>query len=272
MPQVEGPLLLLGCGKMGGALLSRWLDHGLAPDQAAVIEPYAPIFASFAERGVARYGHVTELPADFRPSMVIFAVKPQMMDDAIGDFARFGRAECVFLSIAAGKTLGYFENRLGAAVAIVRSMPNTPALVGRGMSVLVANSYASQAQCASCEALLSSVGDTVWVTEEALLDPVTAVSGGGPAYVFLLIECMAKAGIAAGLPEELARRIARSTVAGAGELVRQSSEPVEQLRQNVTSPGGTTLAALEVLMAEDGLQPLMTQAIAAASRRSRELA
>lgn len=272
MPQVEGPLLLLGCGKMGGALLSRWLDHGLAADQVAAIEPYAPIFASFAERGVARYDHATKLPADFRPSMVIFAVKPQMMDDAIGGFARFGRAECVFLSIAAGKTLGYFEDRLGAAVAIVRSMPNTPALVGRGMSVLVANAHASQAQCASCEALLAAVGDTVWVTEEALLDPVTAVSGGGPAYVFLLIECMAKAGIAAGLPEDLARKIARSTVAGAGELVQQSSEPVEQLRQNVTSPGGTTLAALEVLMAEDGLQPLMTQAIAAASRRSRELA
>jgi len=272
MPQVEGPLLLVGCGKMGGALLSRWLDHGLAADQVAVVEPHAPIFASFAERGVARYDHVTELPAGFRPSMVIFAIKPQMMEDAIGDAARFARAECVFLSIAAGKTIGYFEERLGGAVGIVRSMPNTPALVGCGMSVLVANSHVSEAQRASCEELLSAVGDTAWVTEEALLDPVTAVSGSGPAYVFLLIECMVQAGIAAGLPGDLARKIARSTVAGAGELVRCSSEPIEQLRQNVTSPGGTTMAALEVLMADDGLQPLMTRAIDAASRRSRELA
>ena len=272
MPQVEGPLLLVGCGKMGGALLSRWLEHGLPADRVAAIEPHAPIFEVFAARGVPRYDHVRDLPADFNPKFVILAVKPQMMEDAIEDFARFGRDGCVFLSIAAGKTIAYFEERLGGAVAVVRSMPNTPSLVGRGVSVLVANGHVSESQCASCEELLSAVGETAWVSDEALLDPVTAVSGSGPAYVFYMIECMVQAGIAAGLPEALSRQIARSTVAGAGELVRQSEDPVEQLRKNVTSPGGTTQAALEVLMQEDGLQPLMTRAIAAAADRSRELA
>ena len=195
-----------------------------------------------------------------------------MMDAALPHYARFARPETVFLSIAAGKTLEYFGVGLGAAAAVVRAMPNTPAAVGRGMSVLVANSHADPAQRQICGDLMAAAGETAWVEDEGLLDAVTAVSGGGPAYVFLLIECLAEAGVAAGLPADLAMRLARVTVAGSGELVYRSDEVAGQLRKNVTSPAGTTLEALNVLMADDGLLPLMTRAIVAATRRSRELA
>jgi pyrroline-5-carboxylate reductase len=178
----------------------------------------------------------------------------------------------VFLSIAAGRTIAYFEQKLGGAAAVVRSMPNTPAAVGRGITVACANGHVTSGQRARCDELLAAVGEVAWVEDEALLDAVTAVSGGGPAYVFLLIECLAEAGAAEGLPPDLAMRLARVTVSGAGELARLSSEPAAVLRQNVTSPAGTTLEALKVLMAPDGLQSLFTKAIAAATRRSRELA
>jgi pyrroline-5-carboxylate reductase len=203
--------------------------------------------------------------------VVLLAVKPQAMDATLPAYRRFVGAATLFLSIAAGKTIGYFERGLGDA-PIVRSMPNTPAAVGRGITVACANARVSAAQRDLADGLLSAVGEVHWVEREALLDPVTALSGGGPAYVFLLIEYLAEAGVAAGLPAELAMRLARVTVSGAGELARQSAEPAAQLRQNVTSPGGTTLEALKILMAEDGLKPLLIRAIAAASRRSRELA
>jgi len=270
MLQVEGPLLLLGCGKMGGALLSRWLDRGLPADGVAAVEPNAAAFEAFAARGVARYGRVGDLPKGFAPKIVVLAVKPQMMAEATGDLRQMAAAGCVFLSVAAGKTIASLEALLGEA-AVVRAMPNTPALVGRGTAVLAANARVGPRQRSDCEALLAAVGTTAWVESDGLLDAVTAVSGSGPAYVFYLIECMAEAGVAAGLPKELSMAIARSTVAGAGELVQQSAEPAEQLRRNVTSPGGTTAAALEVLMADDGLAPLMEKAIAAATARSREL-
>jgi len=270
MLQVEGPLLLLGCGKMGGALLSRWLDRGLPAEDVIAVEPNAAAFEAFAARGVARCDKVAGLPQDFRPKIVILAVKPQMMADATGDLRQMGADGCVFVSVAAGKTIASLESLLGP-VAVVRAMPNTPALVGRGTAVLVANDRATARQRADSEALLAAVGTTAWVQSDSLIDAVTAVSGSGPAYVFYLIECMAKAGVAAGLPADLATEIARSTVAGAGELVAQSAETAEQLRRNVTSPGGTTQAALEVLMADDGLAPLMEKAIAAAAQRSREL-
>ena len=269
---VGGPLLLIGCGKMGGALLSGWLAGGVAADTVTVVEPYAPAAAEVAAKGVAVCDALDQTPADLAPAVVLLAVKPQMMDAVMPGCARFAGAGSVFLSIAAGKTLGYFERHLGARAPIVRAMPNTPAAVGRGMTVLVANAPVSPAQRDLCGALLGAAGETAWVEDEALLDAVTAVSGGGPAYVFLLIEVLAQAGIDAGLPEALAMGLARVTVAGAGELVYRSTEPASVLRQNVTSPGGTTLEALKVLMAEDGLQPLMTRAIAAATRRSRELA
>jgi len=178
----------------------------------------------------------------------------------------------VFLSIAAGRPIAYFEDRLGEDAAVVRTMPNTPAAIGRGITVACANRHVNGADRAICGDLLAAVGEVAWVDDEGLLDAVTATSGSGPAYVFLLIECLAAAGGAAGLPSDLAMRLARATVAGAGELAYQSEEAPSELRRNVTSPGGTTAAALSVLMADDGLGRLLTRAVAEATRRSRELA
>ena len=269
---IGGSLLLVGCGKMGGALLAGWLERGVAPSAVTVVEPAEALRGPWAARGIACVSAVPEVAAGLAPAVVVLAVKPQQMDPVLAALADLDLSGAVTLSIAAGKTIGYFEAGLGSAAAVVRAMPNTPAAVGHGMTVLCANAGTGEAQRGLCGELMSAVGEVAWVEDEALLDPVTAVSGGGPAYVFLLIETLAQAGIEAGLPEELAMRAARVTVAGAGELVRQSDEPAGKLRENVTSPGGTTLEALKVLMADDGLQPLMTRAIAAATRRSRELA
>jgi pyrroline-5-carboxylate reductase len=198
------------------------------------------------------------------------------MDDALPDYQKHvGPADvpgATFLSIAAGKTLAYFKDRLGAGAEIVRSMPNTPAAVARGITAIYRDPKVRKERLDLCGQLLTAVGKVEWVAAEDMLNAVTAVSGGGPAYVFLLIECLAEAAHAAGLPADLAMRLARETVAGSGELARLSDESAAQLRQNVTSPKGTTLEALNVLMAPDGLQPLMTKAIAAATARSRELA
>ncbi len=262
-------LLLVGCGKMGGALLQGWLDRHLA-ERFVIVEPGAGA-ASFARLpGVTVYSSPEQLAPDFSPGIIVLAVKPQVMGEVLPAYRRF--VETVFLSIAAGKTLGYLARQLGNAAPIVRAMPNTPAAIGRGIAVACANARVSSPQRALCERLLAAVGEVGWVQDESLLDAVTAVSGSGPAYVFLLIECLAKAGVAAGLTPELAEQLARATVAGAGELARLSPEPPAQLRENVTSPGGTTRAALDVLMAPDGLEPLLVRAVAAATRRSRELA
>ena len=269
---LQGQLLLIGCGKMGGALLSGWLERGVAANQVLVVEPYAPAAAQIAEQGVTVVAAPDELGPEVAPAVVVMAVKPQMMDGVMPGCARFVGPDTVFLSIAAGKTIGYFKDHLGGEAVVVRAMPNTPAAVARGMTVLCPDGLVGTAQRTLCGRLLEAVGEVAWVEDEGLLDPVTAVSGGGPAYVFLLIEMLAQAGVEAGLPEDLAMRLARVTVAGAGELVHRSEEPAATLRQNVTSPAGTTLEALKVLMAEDGWQPIMTRAIAAASRRSRELA
>ncbi len=270
---MDRPLLLIGCGKMGGALLGGWLAEGIAAGGVIVAEPAAEAAAAVAGRpGVTVCAGVDEVGAEVAPAVVILAVKPQQMDAAASACARFVAPETVFLSIAAGKTIGYFTDRLGEAAAIVRAMPNTPAAVGRGITVACANPRVSAEQRQQCQRLLAAVGAVEWVEDEALLDPVTAVSGGGPAYVFLLIETLAEAGVRAGLPAGLAARLARVTVSGSGELARLSDQPPARLRENVTSPGGTTLEALNILMAEDGIQPLFDRAIAAATRRSRQLA
>jgi pyrroline-5-carboxylate reductase len=261
-------ILLVGCGKMGGALLDGWLDRGAAPDSIIVVEPSEALRAT---RSVPRMVPVIDdVPAGFYPDVVVLAIKPQMMKAALPPYARYGKA--VFLSIAAGKTLGGFRDVLGTDVAVVRAMPNTPAAVRRGMTVAVANRIVSAPQRDLCADLLTTVGDVEWVDDEALIDVVTAVSGSGPAYVFLLSETLAEAGAAAGLPPELAARLARATVSGSGELLRRSPESAAVLRQNVTSPGGTTFAALQVLMGEAGLADLLRRAVAAAAERSRELA
>jgi pyrroline-5-carboxylate reductase len=264
-------LLLVGCGKMGGALLSGWLERSLA-QRLVVVEP-GPGAVGFAGKpGVEVLAAAEAIAADLVPAVIVLAVKPQAMAGVLPAYRRFAAGGALFLSIAAGKTLASFARALGGDAAVVRAMPNTPAAIGRGIAVACANARVSPAQRALAERLLAAVGEVGWVADEALIDAVTAVSGSGPAYVFLLIECLAKAGEAAGLPAELATRLARATVAGSGELARLSPESAAALREAVTSPGGTTRAALDVLMAKDGLEPLLRRAVLAAAKRSRELA
>jgi len=264
-------LLLVGCGKMGGAMLSGWLDEGTDPGTVFVIEPTEALRAPLRERGVNAVATAAELPDGFWPDCVVLAVKPQMMADVMGDFVRFVGPETQFLSIAAGTTIGFFEGVLGQEAAIVRTMPNTPAAVGKGMLVACPNANVTEAMRARADDLLSAVGAVAWIADESLMDAVTAVSGSGPAYVFHMIECMTAAGVDAGLPEELAAQLASQTVYGAGALAHAAPEDPGTLRRNVTSPGGTTQAALEVLMADDGLAPLIRRAVEAAAKRSREL-
>ncbi len=260
-------ILLVGCGKMGGALLDGWIERGTAPADIVVIEPVGVVPARSGLRVVKSTGDV---PAAFKPDVVVLAVKPQQMDATLPALTAYGQA--AFLSIAAGRSLASFAKALGAGTAVVRAMPNTPAAIGRGITVAVPNAAVTAAQRETCGTLLSAVGQVEWVDDEALMDAVTAVSGSGPAYVFLLAETMTEAGVAAGLPRPLAERLVRATVAGAGELLGRSKEPAGTLRENVTSPGGTTFAALQVLRAESALPGLMTRAIAAATARSKELA
>ena len=221
-----------------------------------------------AERGLA-IAPLGEAPAD--PAVVVLAVKPQIMAEILPGMRPVTGAETVVLSVAAGCSIASMESHLGATTAIVRSMPNTPAAVSRGITVACSNAAVSGDQAERCLALLSAVGQVAWVDDETLLDPVTAVSGSGPAYVFLLTECLADAGVAAGLEEDLAKQLARATVSGAGELMQQSELDPAQLRENVTSPAGTTAAALEILMGEGGLRELMTRAVRKATERSRAL-
>ncbi|MEE8393894.1 MAG: pyrroline-5-carboxylate reductase [Rhodospirillales bacterium] len=266
-------IVLAGCGKMGGALLSGWLEKGVGPECVTVVEPNPETRKAISEsHPVNVISDPGEIVSSFFPAIVVFAVKPQIMDEVAPSYARFAGPGCVFLSIAAGRTIAFFQHHLGPGAAIVRSMPNTPAAVGRGATVAVANPLVTDEQHRLCQDLLEAVGEVAWTGDEDLLDAVTALSGSGPAYVFLLTECMAEAGIEAGLPEDLARRLAMLTVSGAGELMRLSEDGPKALRENVTSPGGTTAAALDVLMEGDGLKELMTRAVLAAARRSKELA
>jgi len=271
---MSGEILLVGCGKMGGAMLRGWIARGTPPASVTVVEPHEPSARDAADsHGVAAVSAIGDLADDYSPEVVIFAVKPQGLDEIAPPYTRFTGAGTVFLSIAAGKPVSFFEGALGGAASIIRCMPNTPAAVQRGITAACANAHVTADQRGRCQELLEAIGEVVWVDDEALLDPVTAVSGSGPAYVFLMIECLAAAGVAQGLPDDIAARLARATVIGSGELARQSDEAADQLRVNVTSPGGTTEAALNVLMADaDGLGQLMARAIEAATRRSRELA
>ncbi|MDV7340520.1 pyrroline-5-carboxylate reductase [Terasakiella sp. A23] len=265
-------LILVGCGKMGGAMLEGWLDQGVPKDSIRIIEKSEEHAQALRDTHDIRVvDDLADIEEGFPADIVILAVKPQVMDVAVEAAKRFSD-QATYMSIAAGKTISYFEGILGKDARIVRVMPNTPAAVRRGISVACANNNVSDTVKETCTQLLEAVGEVGWVDDEALIDPVTAVSGSGPAYVFYLTECLTQAGIKAGLPDDLAVKLARATVAGSGELMRQSGIEAEQLRINVTSPGGTTQAALEVLMAEDGIAPIMENAINAAVQRSRELA
>jgi pyrroline-5-carboxylate reductase len=268
MAMMSPKILLVGCGKMGGAMLQGWLaDPALGPFVA--VEPGPTPNAARHARAI-HVANADAIPVDFAPDAIVFATKPQVMNEVIPAYKRFAGA--LFVSIAAGTTIATFERHLGAGIALVRAMPNTPAAVGRGISGAFAGPGVSPARRNLADKLLRSVGLVEWVASENLIDAITAVSGSGPAYVFVLAEALAAAGTKAGLPADLAQRLARATVAGAGELLHQAPESAEQLRKNVTSPMGTTAAALAVLMAEDGFGPLLEKAVAAAAKRARELA
>ena len=243
LQNVHGTIALAGAGKMGGAMLTGWLAGGLDAGRVVVIEPQpSPEISALAAQGIR--------------------INPAAKD--------IGEVDTLVVSIMAGTTIASLEAVCGGSV--VRAMPNTPAAIGRGITVAVAARNVNAAQRAVADALLRATGSVEWVDDESLMDAVTAVSGSGPAYIFLLAEELARAGVEAGLPQELATKLARETVAGSGELLHRSDAPSATLRQNVTSPGGTTAAALEVLMGPDGMQSLLTRAVAAATRRSKELA
>jgi pyrroline-5-carboxylate reductase len=264
-----GTLVLVGAGKMGAAMLDGWHRLGLKFDQVIALEPApAPEIITLGDRGL-RINPARDMIA---ASAIVVAVKPQIAPQVLPTLAPLVRDDTVVISIMAGRTLGFLERMLPARAAVVRAMPNTPASIGRGITVAVPNARVSTAQRELADRLLRATGAVEWVADEGLMDAVTAVSGSGPAYVFLLAESLARAGAAAGLPADLSARLARATVAGAGELLHRSALDAATLRQNVTSPGGTTAAALGVLMSPDGLDPVMERAIAAATRRGRELA
>jgi pyrroline-5-carboxylate reductase len=262
-------IVLVGAGKMGGALLEGWIGLGIDPGGVTVIEPQpSPQIAALAARGLRLNPGASLVRAD----AVVIAVKPQTAPEALAGIGGLVAPGAVVISIMAGRTLGFLADALPAGAAIVRAMPNTPAAIGRGITVAVPNTRVTPAQRDLAHRLLAATGAVEWIGDEGLMDAVTAVSGSGPAYVFLLAESLARAGEKAGLPAGLAANLARATVSGAGELLNRSALDVATLRHNVTSPGGTTAAALDVLMAADGLDPVMERAVAAATHRGRELA
>ncbi len=264
------PVVLIGAGNMGGAMLSGWLKSGVPGSAVVVVDP-GPSPAMLATIADAGASHVTAAPAGLKAGVLFLAVKPQVMEAVLPAVKSVVGPQTVVVSVAAGKTLAFLEKHLGEA-AMVRAMPNTPAMVGRGVTGAYANARVSAEQRDGVNALLRVSGPVEWVPSRSDIDSVTALSGSGPAYVFYLVECMAEAGRKLGLQADLAMRLARETVAGAGELLHQSPDDAARLRQNVTSPGGTTAAALSVLMAEDGMQPLFDEALAAARKRAEELA
>ena len=269
---LQGPLLLAGVGKMGGAVLSGLLARGLKPERILVQDPApsAEMAALLAKHGIRCAPAIDALGAP--PSIILLAVKPQVMDEALAPLAKHAGPDTLVLSIAAGRSLQSIEAQLPERTSVIRAMPNTPAAIGRGITVAAPNPHVSPAQRKLADELLSSLGKVLWVEDESLLDPVTAVSGSGPAYVFLLVECLAEAGQAAGLDAELAEELARATVTGSAALLDQTDLHVSKLREHVTSPGGTTAAALAILNGPEGLRPLLKAAVAEATKRGRELA
>lgn len=267
---LSGPIILIGAGNMGGAMAAGWVKSGIPGNQIIAADPNPPE-AMKARLGASGIRFAAGAPEGVTASVIFVAVKPQVMDKVLPAYRPLIGEDTIVVSIAAGKTLSFLEEHLGQA-PMVRAMPNTPAMIGRGVTGAFANNLVSEEQRALVHSLLEVSGPVEWVETEALIDAVTALSGSGPAYVFHLVECMAEAGRKLGLQADLAMRLARATVSGAGELLHQSPDEAAQLRKNVTSPGGTTAAALEVLMAENGMQPLFDKAIKAARDRAQELA
>jgi len=270
----DHPILLIGCGKMGSAMLSGWLEQGLSSDAVQIVDPYLDnIKRDFAVLPAGQFHETMQsLLPTLCPAIIILAVKPQMMDEALKALTSFDLSNSLILSIAAGKTIHYFKDKLGQDSAIIRAMPNTPAAIGKGITVCCTNKPVSQDQIDTCTTLLNTVSIVEWIDDESLIDAVTALSGSGPAYVFYMAEAMAAAGEAIGLPPGLSEKLARHTVSGAGALLEASDERTSKLRENVTSPGGATAVALDVLMSEEGLARVIRRAMQAAKTRSKELA
>ncbi len=262
----QASVFLVGAGRMGGALLRGWLAAGFPAGSLAVAEPNpGPEIAELLK------SHSIPAKPQTAPDLTVLAVKPQIMNIVLAAIAPLAGAKTAVLSIAAGRTVSSIAAHFPPATAIVRAMPNLPAEIGRGITAAFANAQVTPECRSLCDALLRAAGEVAWIDDESLLDAVTALSGSGPAYVFHLAECLAEAGVAAGLPKGLAEQLARATVTGAGELLHRSPLPPAKLRENVTSPGGTTAAGLSVLMGEPSLKALIQDTVAAATRRSREL-
>jgi pyrroline-5-carboxylate reductase len=265
-------VVLVGCGNMGYAMLAGWLRAGrLAPAEVAVVEPGTDLRSRAAGLGCAVFASAEDLPHHASPELVLLAVKPQVIRDVTAGYRRYAERGTAFLSVAAGTGIATFEEILGKNVAIIRCMPNTPAAIGKGMMVVVGNGQVSEATMGFVTNLLSASGEVAAIDDERLMDAVTAVSGSGPAYIFHFIECLTEAGKAAGLPADTAALLAMQTTYGAAALAAESREDPAVLRRQVTSPNGTTAAALEVLMGGDRLKTLLTDAVEAARRRSIEL-
>jgi len=264
-------ILLIGFGNMGQALVRGWLERGIAAAEIRVVDPAEASRAAAGRVGIEAKEALDEGVLAEPPDVAVIAVKPNQVEAVARALAPLAAAGTLFVSVAAGKTIASLTQVLGGEAAVVRAMPNTPAAIGRGMTVMTPSAAVTPAQRALADELLGAVGATAWVDDEALMDAGTAVSGSGPAYVFLLIECLTRAGTKAGLEPALAERLATATVAGAGAYAERSGEPAAELRRRVTSPNGTTEAALRVLMGEDGLEGLLERAVRAAADRSREL-
>jgi pyrroline-5-carboxylate reductase len=265
---LKGIVMLAGAGKMGGALLEGWLKAGLPASQVAVRDPGPP-----PEMNTLL--DANKIPLNENPkgevAALILAVKPQVAPDVLPALSQFAGADSVVISVMAGRTISFLEQSFPSS-AVIRTIPNTPAAIGRGITVATPNKRANDSARALTDALLRSTGPVEWIEDENLMDAATAVSGSGPAYVFLLAETLARAGEKAGLPKEFAAKLARETVSGAGELLYRSDLPASKLRENVTSPNGTTAAALKILMGEAGFDKLLEEAVAAATKRGKELA
>ncbi|MDE0005790.1 MAG: pyrroline-5-carboxylate reductase [Rhodospirillaceae bacterium] len=263
-------ILLVGGGNMGQALLRGWLADDRAPDSIRVVDPAEQARSVVGSLGIKAFAG---RPHSFRADVIVLAVKPHLVEGALQDYRDLADGEATLLTIAAGKTIGFYQDLLGSGAAIVRGMPNTPAAIGKGITALAANDVVGTAQRQLCESLMDAVGQVVWLEDDGLMDSVTAVSGSGPAYVFLLIECLVAAAEKVGFDRVLAERLALATVAGAGAYAMASGTDPAELRRQVTSPGGTTQAALEVLIGDSrALESLLSEAVQAATRRSRELA
>ena len=263
-------LLLVGCGKMGTALLRGWLNAGLNATQFYVQEPNPD--AALSDLGVHLNVETAALK-EAKPSVIILAIKPQLAVEVLPPIALLAAPEILVVSLMAGVSINTMSDLLGGEAAFVRTMPNTPAAMGEGMTALYASSGTQDAQKETAQALLSAVGQTVWLDNEKTIDAVTAVSGSGPAYVFHMVEALAAAAVNLGLPQDMAAQLAAQTVIGSAAMLRDDGADPRQLRVNVTSPGGTTEAALDVLMGDTGgMVDLMRRATQAAAARAGELA